>query len=328
LLKKPQVEFDPLSHLHNTYENDLKIVNQLIFEYINTTEPLIEKISQALLSAGGKRLRPLLCLASADLSGGITKNSHKIAAAIELIHLATLLHDDVIDESNLRRGKKTANTLWGNKTSILVGDFLFARAFELIVKTDNIRFLEILAKASTTISRGEIAQLRCSCSLELSTEEYLKIIEYKTATLFAAACQTGSLSSEADENKADFLYKFGKNFGLAYQILDDIFDYTHKNRGKETGEDFREGKVTLPVLLGYNADPNKHIWHKYFGENKENYNSFNAIKNRLNNLDSFNQSIKVAQEYAKEANKMLESFDSHVKKDFSLLLKSFLDNNS
>lgn len=323
MLKRLQIEFDPFSHLHHKYKDDLKIVDQLIFESIAATEPLIEKIAKTLLSAGGKRLRPLLCIASADLSGSITKNSYNLAAAIELIHVATLLHDDVIDESNLRRGKKTANTLWGNKTSILVGDFLFARAFEFMVKTDNIRFLDILANASTKISRGEVAQLRCSGSLKLSTVKYLKIIEYKTATLFAAACQTGALSSGANENAVYTLHKFGKNFGLMYQILDDIFDYTHKNRGKESGDDFREGKVTLPVLLGYQADSEKLLWHKHFGENRKNSDSFNIIKNRLNSLDAFNQSIIVAQQYAQKANNALKPFNSPIKEALKLLLKSF-----
>lgn len=329
MLQKFQIVLDPLSHLQNTFRSNLQQVDKLILENISAkkNEPLIEKIALTLISAGGKRLRPLLCLISAQIAGNITQNSYYLAAAVELIHAATLLHDDVIDESYLRRGKKTANTLWGNKPSILVGDFLFASAFGLMVKTENIRFLDILANASSKISEGEITQLRCANSLSLHIEDYLKIMEYKTATLFAAACQTGAFSGGVDKNIACQLYEFGRNFGLMYQILDDILDYTDESRGKEIGDDFRERKVTLPILLAYQADANKFFWHQCFGDNKTSDITFENVRKRLQELDTFNQAIAVARQYAQKAIKSLNTFNSKNSEMLISLVESFLENN-
>ncbi len=325
MLQESQIALDPLPHLKNNFQNDLHKVDKLILESVSTGEPLIEKIATTLISAGGKRLRPLLCLASSHITGIITQNSHYLAAAVELIHAATLLHDDVIDESILRRDKQTANTLWGNKPSILVGDFLFARAFELMVKTENIRFLDILANASSKISEGEITQLRCIKSLGLSIEDYLKVIEYKTATLFAASCQTGALSGGANEDVAYQLYEFGRNFGLMYQILDDVLDYTDESRGKKVGDDFRERKVTLPILLAYQSDTNKLFWHQCFNDKTVSNATFENVQKRLYELDAFDQSFVIAKQYAQKAKESLQKFDSPISEKMNALIESFLD---
>ncbi len=327
MLQESQIMLDPLYHLKNNFQNGLQQVDTLILSSVSASEPLIKTIATTLISAGGKRLRPLLCLASSQLAGAVVQNSFYLAAAVELIHVATLLHDDVIDESCLRRGKQTANLCWGNKPSILVGDFLFARAFELMVKTGNIRFLDILASASSKISEGEVTQLRCIKSLNLSVEEYLKIIEYKTSTLFAAACQTGALSGGANEDAAHKLHEFGKYFGLMYQIMDDVLDYTNESRGKQVGDDFREGKVTFPVLFAYQADSDKEFWHRCFDGDQATEVNFDDVLQRLHSFDAFRQSTAIATLYAQEAQKALKSFNSPVADIMHLLVESFLDTN-
>lgn len=325
MLKKNQINLNPFIFLQSKFRNDLEIIDNLIIENISTTEPLIRDISKTLISAGGKRLRPLLCIASAYMSGNgnLTENSYNLAAAIELIHAATLLHDDVIDESRLRRGKETANVIWGNKASILVGDFLFSRAFQLILKTGTMKFLNILTQACSKISEGEVTQLRCFKSFDLEIEDYLEIIECKTATLFAASCQIGALSSKSDEDNARKLYEFGENFGLMYQILDDISDYTDKNRGKEMGDDFREGKITLPILLAYQMDTNKMFWSQCFGDSKTNNITFENVRERLYNLRAFDKANFIAERYAEKARKSLEIFDCIISENFNLLIDYF-----
>ena len=324
MLQESQIVLEPLYHLKNDFQSGLQQVDNIIFDNISASEPLIKSIATTLISAGGKRLRPLLCLVSSQLAGTVVQNSFYLAAAVELIHVATLLHDDVIDESCLRRGKQTANLCWGNKPSILVGDFLFARAFELMVKSGNIKFLDILARASSKISEGEVTQLRCINSLDLSIEEYLKIIEYKTSTLFAASCQLGALSGGANDETAHSLHEFGKYFGLMYQIMDDILDYTDETRGKLVGDDFREGKVTFPVLLAYQADADKDFWHHAFDRSKAHEDKFIDVLQRLNDFDVFRQSAAVAQVYAQEAQKALLSFRLPTADMLHLLVESFL----
>lgn len=305
------------------FKKDLQQIDALILENIFTSEELIEKTASTLISAGGKRLRSILCLVSAQTINKPSQNCYYLAAAIELIHAATLLHDDVIDESHMRRGKKTANVTCGNKSSILVGDFLFSRAFELMVKTKNIDCLDILAKAASIISQGEITQLRCAKSLNLPIYNYLEIIEYKTATLFAAACQTGALSEGASEDVAYKLYEFGKNFGLMYQILDDVFDYTKKNRGKNIGDDFNEGKVTLPILLAYKIDNDKFFWHQCFGYKKTNTLSLENVQKRLYELDIFNQATTIAKQYALKALEAIKYLNFSNSEILETLIESF-----
>lgn len=211
---------------------------------------MIPDLSGHIVAAGGKRLRPMVTLAAAHAAGGATTGTHFLAAAVEFIHTATLLHDDVVDESDLRRGKPAAKTIWGNSASILVGDFLFARAFTLMVRTGSLTILDILSTASTVIAEGEVRQLAVQGRLDLPTEEYLGIIEAKTAALFEAAARAGAHSA-GNPAAAPALAAYGKNLGLAFQIVDDALDYggTTAVIGKAVGDDFREGKVTLPVVI-------------------------------------------------------------------------------
>lgn len=232
--------------------DDLGKTEALLIERAASPVAVIPDLSGYIVSAGGKRLRPMVTLAAAHAAGGTNSGSHALAAAVEFIHTATLLHDDVVDESDLRRGKQAAKNVWGNSASILVGDFLFARAFTLMVETDSLEILAILSNASTVIAEGEVHQLAAASRKDLPTEEYLAIIEAKTAALFEAAARAGALSAGPQgEAFADALAAYGKNLGLAFQIIDDALDYggTTSVIGKSVGDDFREGKSTLPTII-------------------------------------------------------------------------------
>ncbi len=230
---------------------DMADVDRLILDRMRSEVPLIPALAEHLISAGGKRLRPLLTLAAARLCGGGGENAAKLAAAVEFIHTATLLHDDVVDGSEMRRGKTAAHLIWGSAQSVLVGDFLFSRSFELMVETGSLRALEILSRASSVIAEGEVLQLTRAHDLKLSQSLYLEIISAKTAELFAAAAEAGAVAASADASRAASLRNFGLNLGLAFQLVDDALDYGGQSEvlGKNAGDDFREGKATLPLLL-------------------------------------------------------------------------------
>jgi octaprenyl-diphosphate synthase len=215
--------------------------------------PLIPELAGHLIAGGGKRMRPMLTLASAQLLGYPGTRHHKLAAAVEFIHTATLLHDDVVDSSDLRRGKRTANIIWGNPASVLVGDFLFSRSFELMVEDGSLKVLKILSHASAVIAEGEVNQLTAARRIELGEERYLDIIGAKTAALFAAACRIAAVVAERSEGEEAALDAYGRNLGIAFQLVDDAIDYTSDagTMGKDAGDDFREGKMTLPVILAY-----------------------------------------------------------------------------
>ncbi len=231
---------------------DLKKVDQIILEFAVGKSPLIAEISNHLISSGGKRIRPILLILAAKLCGAKDqKKPQDLAAAVELIHSATLLHDDVVDTSQVRRGKKTANAIWDNKASILVGDYLFSIAFQLMVRVKNLEVLGLLAKASSIMADGEVMQLENSSDVALSESKYFEIIFGKTAVLFAAACESGALVSDTSKAEVTALREFGTNLGIIFQIVDDILDYSSDEKvlGKDVGNDFFEGKVTLPVIL-------------------------------------------------------------------------------
>ncbi|MCW5751432.1 MAG: polyprenyl synthetase family protein [Alphaproteobacteria bacterium] len=214
---------------------------------------LIPQLAGHLIASGGKRLRPMLTLAAARLCGYQGARHVLLAACVEFIHTATLLHDDVVDESDLRRGSATANVVWGNKASVLVGDFLFSRAFQLMVEDGSLEVLRILSGASAVIAEGEVMQLVTSNDLATSEDAYLEVISAKTAALFAAACRVGAVVAERPRVEADALESYGRNLGIAFQLVDDALDYSARQAtlGKTVGDDFREGKITLPVLLAY-----------------------------------------------------------------------------
>ena len=232
---------------------DLNHVNAVILERMQSEVALIPELAGHLIAGGGKRMRPMLTLASAALLDYGGARHHKLAAAVEFIHTATLLHDDVVDGSGLRRGKRTANIIWGNPASVLVGDFLFSRSFELMVEDGSLKVLKILSRASSVIAEGEVDQLTAQRRVETSEEHYLEIIQAKTAALFAAACRIAAVVAERGEAAELGLDAYGRNLGIAFQLIDDAIDYAsdEETMGKGVGDDFRDGKVTLPVILAY-----------------------------------------------------------------------------
>jgi octaprenyl-diphosphate synthase len=239
---------DPLSRL---LKSDLERVNRLIVQRMHSPVGLIPQLAGHIVAGGGKRLRPMLTLGCARLCGYRGDRHVALAAAVEFIHTATLLHDDVVDASDLRRGRETANALWGNKPAILVGDFLFSRAFQLMVADGSLRILEILSGASAIIAEGEVMQLMTTSDTTTTEAAYLSVIQAKTAELFAAASRIGAVLAERPPAEEEALDCFGRNLGTAFQLVDDMLDFSahQAELGKSVGDDFRDGKVTLPILV-------------------------------------------------------------------------------
>ena len=244
----------------------MNAVNAVILERMQSKVPLIPELAGHLIAGGGKRMRPMLTLASASLFDYPGTRHHKLAAAVEFIHTATLLHDDVVDGSGLRRGRRTANIIWGNPSSVLVGDFLFSRAFELMVEDGSLKVLKILSAASAIIAEGEVDQLTAQRRIETHEDHYLEIIAAKTAALFAAACRIAPVVAEAGEDAEEALEAYGRNLGIAFQLVDDAIDYSSDSAtmGKGVGDDFRDGKMTLPVILAYarGSDAEREFWRQ------------------------------------------------------------------
>lgn len=252
---------EPILSLTATAMNS---VNQVILDRMQSEIPLIPALAGHLISGGGKRMRPMLTLAGAEVIGYQGTRHHKLAAAVEFIHTATLLHDDVVDGSATRRGKEAANIVYGNPATVLVGDFLFSRAFELMVEDGSLKVLKILSSASAIIAQGEVDQLVAQRKIETSEERYLAIIGSKTAALFAAASRIAAVVAERSEEEEQALDDYGRNLGIAFQLVDDALDYDSESSamGKDRGDDFREGKMTLPVILAYSrgTDEERRFW--------------------------------------------------------------------
>ncbi len=248
--KTPEPSLEPMLALTASGMNQ---VNHVILDRMQSEVPLIPALAGHLISGGGKRLRPMLTLAGAEMVGYQGTRQYKLAAAVEFIHTATLLHDDVVDGSDLRRGKAAANIIFGNPATVLVGDFLFSRSFELMVEDGSLKVLKILSGASAIIAEGEVDQLTAQRKIDTSEERYLGIIRAKTAALFAAASRIAAVVAECDDEKERALDEYGRNLGVAFQLVDDALDYDAEaaTMGKDRGDDFREGKMTLPVILAY-----------------------------------------------------------------------------
>src|SRR5947208_4668025 len=246
----PPPSLEPLFRL---LSGDLDRVNALIVARMASPVALIPQLAGHIVSAGGKRLRPMLTLGCARLCGYRGERHIALAAAVEFIHTATLLHDDVVDASDLRRGRDTANAVWGNKPAVLVGDFLFARSFELMVEDGSLRILEILAHAASVIAEGDVGQLVTANDTNSTEAAYLEIIEAKTAALFAAASRLGAVLAERPPAEEEALERFGRNLGMAYQLIDDMLDFSARQSelGKTVGDDFRDGKITLPIVIAF-----------------------------------------------------------------------------
>lgn len=261
-------------NFYNIIESEMKDVNDIILSSIHSSQELVEVVSKYLINSGGKRIRPILTILCSKLCSYNGSSHIDLAASVEFTHAATLLHDDVVDSSRMRRFKPSANVVWGNKTSILVGDFLFAKSFEMMVKSGSIKALARLSSASSIIAEGEINQLvSLSQKRMISKAEYYKIINAKTAELFSAACEVGAIIAEKDQDICQKFNKIGSCFGMIFQIADDSLDYFSDNQsiGKNIGDDFMEGKITLPVILAYQASSTeeKAFWDEaLFSEEK------------------------------------------------------------
>ncbi len=251
--KTDSVKLPPVDHLTALLSGDMAAADRVIHDRLGSAVSLIPDLARHLIDSGGKRLRPLLTLAAARMCGYAGEAHVKLAAAVEFIHTATLLHDDVVDASSMRRGKPAANIVWANKPTILVGDYLFSRAFQLMVETGNMTVLDILAGASAVIAEGEVMQLRSANNLATTQDDYMGVVTAKTATLFSSAAEAGATLAGASAASVTGLRDYGHNLGIAFQLIDDALDYSGhaKQMGKSVGDDFREAKVTLPVIFAY-----------------------------------------------------------------------------
>ncbi len=290
---------------------DLEQVDSEILARLASPVTMIPDLAGHLIHAGGKRLRPLLTLSSASAVQYQGQNHIPLAAAVELIHGATLLHDDVVDDSALRRGAKTANIIWGNKESVLVGDYIFSRAFELMVEANNLRVLKILSHASSVIAEGEVLQLATQKNLDTTKAMYIDVINAKTAALFAAATHVGGVIAETDVNVENSLEAFGRNFGIAYQLIDDALDYAGYEHalGKSVGDDFREGKMTLPVILAIaqaNSDE-KRFWKRTITDGSQHGDDFGQACALIEKHGGIQETFSLAQEYSSTAIRNLEA---------------------
>jgi len=292
--------------------SDMAAVDALIRRHMDSPVPVIPALADHLIAGSAKRLRPLLTVAAARLAGARDDACLKLAAAVEFIHTATLLHDDVVDSSQLRRGRVAAHLIWGAPSSVLVGDFLFARAFELMVGANSMPALDILARASRVIAEGEVLQLTRSHDLELTEELYIDIIRAKTAELFAAAAEAGAVSAGASPERCRALRKYGQDLGLAFQLVDDALDYSGESDelGKNPGDDFREGKATLPLLLaiGRTGPGEREFWLRTVDRREQTDADFERARELMRQTGALDATLALAQSYAQSAKAALTDF--------------------
>ena len=298
--------------------SDLKEVNDLIIRAMASEVTLIPQLAGHIVAAGGKRLRPMLVLAAARMCGYQGDRHIGLATCVEFIHTATLLHDDVVDESNLRRGLATANAVWGNQASVLVGDFLFSRSFELMVADGSLDVLGVLSKASSVIAEGEVLQLITTNDTDTGETAYLEVIRSKTAQLFSAACRIGALVAERPKVEEDALETFGMNLGIAFQLIDDVLDYSAKQAtlGKNIGDDFREGKITLPVILAFRrgSDEERKFWRRTLEELEQNDGDLDHAIKLMNKHGALADTVERARHYGAIARDAMGIFEDSPEK--------------
>ena len=307
---------DALTALVELVGDDLQACNRAIVARMDSPVALIPQLAAHIVAAGGKRLRPLLTLASARLCGYPAASGGArhvdLATCVEFIHTATLLHDDVVDESQLRRGLASANAIFGNKASVLVGDFLFARAFQLMVEDGSLAVLSILSRAAATIAEGEVLQLQTQNDLTTTEDQYLEVIQGKTAALFAAACEVGAVIAGRPAREQEALASFGMNLGIAFQLVDDALDYAANQAtlGKTVGDDFREGKVTLPVLAAYQAadEPERVFWRRAIEEGAQDAGDLDRALHLMEARGAIEATLNRAHGFALAAREALSAF--------------------
>lgn len=304
---------DALTTLIGLVAADMEAVNRLIVERMDSQVVLIPQLAAHIVAAGGKRLRPLLTLACARMCGYREGRRHVwLATCVEFIHTATLLHDDVVDESELRRGRASANALFGNKPSVLVGDFLFARAFKLMVEDGSLEVLDILSGASATIAEGEVLQLMTQNDIATTEAQYLEVINGKTAALFAAATRLGGVVADRTVAEKDALEAYGRNLGVAFQLIDDALDYAADQAvlGKTVGDDFREGKITLPVLLAMarGSEAERGFWKRTLEDREQTDDDLAEAQALIARHGALADTVQRARDYGAAAREALTGF--------------------
>ena len=309
-------EYDAIGSLRDLLAEDFDAVDTLLSSHLGSHVALIPKLSAHIIAAGGKRLRPLLTIACAKLSGYEGKTHITFASCIELIHTATLLHDDVVDESLVRRGLKTANDVWGNKASVLVGDYLLSRSFQLMVAEKSLPVLELLSDTSAIIAEGEVKQLLLSNNIDATFENYLDVVRCKTAQLFSSTTQIGPILANQDSETISALRDFGTHLGMLFQIVDDLLDYTadDEQTGKTAANDFAQGKITLPVIFALQdatADE-RTFWKRTLEDLNQNDDDHKTALSILKKHQAFERSIELAQDYANQAHASLSTLPQNV----------------
>jgi len=307
-----------LDGLQALVRDDLAAVNRVIVDHMQSPVSLIPQLAGHIVASGGKRLRPVLTLLSARMCGYDGDRHILLAACVEFIHTATLLHDDVVDDSDLRRGRETANALWGNEASVLVGDFLFSRAFQLMVADGSLQVLDILSGASAVIAEGEVMQLVTSHDTATTEQAYLDVITAKTATLFAAACEIGGVVAERPRAEQEALSAFWRLFGISFQLIDDALDYSaaQATLGKTVGDDFREGKITLPVVLAYaRGDARERaFWRRVLEDGAQGSEDLEHAIALMERRDALADTVARARDYGARASQTLAPFDDCAEK--------------
>jgi octaprenyl-diphosphate synthase len=304
---------------------DMEAVNAVIRHQLRSDVPLVNQIAEYIISAGGKRIRPVLVLLVANAYGYRGTRHHDLAAVVEFIHTATLLHDDVVDESSLRRGRQTANALFGNAASVLVGDFVYSRAFQMMVNVGDMRVMQILADATNVIAEGEVLQLLNMHDPDVTEERYLQVIRSKTAKLFEAAAQLGALISGAPQSAVDAAAEYGRSLGTAFQLIDDVLDYSGKasDIGKNVGDDLREGKPTLPLiyLMQHGEQSQRELVRACIENGDENH--FDDILQAITNSGALDYTKREAEKAAQRAAQSMLTLPGSEFKDSLLQLCAF-----
>lgn len=324
-LDEDRAKKSSLDALKSYVADDLKAVNQLILRRMDSQVDLVPQLAGHIIAAGGKRLRPLLTLGAAKLCEYSGDRHISLATCVEFIHTATLLHDDVVDESHLRRGQETANALFGNQASVLVGDFLFSRSFELMIEDGSLDVLRILSHASSVIAEGEVLQLMTTNDTQTSEDTYLEVIKAKTAQLFAAACRIGAVVSDRPRIEEEALESYGMNLGIAFQLIDDVLDYSAKQAtlGKSIGDDFKEGKISLPVILAFRRgdEIEREFWRRTLEKLDQNKDDFAHALHLMEKHGALKDSVERARHYGAIARDSLGIFeDGPIKVIFSDLI--------
>lgn len=318
----------PHEVLAQSLAKEMAAVNDLIRDRMaSKNAPRIPEVTAHLIEAGGKRVRPMMTIAAANICGYTGPYHIHLAATVEFIHTATLLHDDVVDESAQRRGRPTANLLWDNQSSVLVGDYLFSRSFQLMVETGSLRVLDILANASATIAEGEVLQLTAAQNIKTTEDTYLQIIRGKTAALFAAATEVGGVIADADETTTSALAAYGDALGMAFQIVDDLLDYLGTAAtGKDIGDDFAEGKMTLPVIksLARSDSETRDFWQRVIVKGDIRDGDLDHAITVMTNDGSFDDTRRDALEWADKAKSAMGRMPSHPQRDQLVDLVDFV----